>query len=109
METSWRRAPVVGNGFARLTQEGTSLSTISDATNDVGQPRLSIVVFSKNAHKTAKFVGWLEEASAHNERLLHSVRHRELGAQAQPLGGQARIATRPSIALSMLLQLGGDV
>ena len=109
MAASWRRAPVVGNGCARLKQDGTALTTITDATYDLGQPRFSIVVFSKNANKTAKFVCQLAEVLAHSEGLLRSARHRERGAQAQRSGRQARIETRPSIALSMLLQLGGDV
>jgi hypothetical protein len=109
MATSWRRAPVIGNGFAWLKQDGTALTTITDPTYDLGQPRFSIVVFSKNADKTAKFVCQLAEVLAHAEQLLCSGRQRKHGAQAQHSGRQARIAARLSIALSMFLQLGGDV
>jgi len=109
MVTSWRSAPVVGKGVNWSEENGMALTTIAGATYDLGQPRFSIVVPSREADNIEKLVRRLEEALAHSERLLRSARHRELGAQAQRSGRQARIATRPSIALSMLLQLGGDV
>jgi hypothetical protein len=107
MANSWRSAPVVGNRASSLKENETPLTTIAAATYDLGQPRFSIVVSSTDTVK--KIVCQLAEVLAHAARLLCSGRQRKLGAQAQHSGRQARIATRPSIALSMFLQLGGDV
>ncbi len=63
MAASWRRAPVVGNGFARLKQDGTALTTIAAAPYDRGQPRFSIVVFSKHNAQVDKLASRLDLAS----------------------------------------------